>query len=344
MGNSSNKILVTGGTGFIGSHTVVALQEAGFEVVIADNLSNSNRDVLKGIEAISHKPVAFYEVDLCDREALDGVFQQEKNIHGVIHFAAYKAVGESVAKPLLYYKNNLLGMVHLLEMMQAHQVPHLIFSSSATVYGSPEQLPATETTPIQPALSPYGNTKQVCEEIIQDTIVSDADIQAIILRYFNPIGAHPSGHIGELPLGTPNNLMPFITQTAAGVRSSLKVFGKDYDTADGTAIRDYLHVVDLAEAHVLALHRMIKNQQDKACEIFNLGTGNGSSVMEVIESFERTTGESLAYEFADRRSGDVPRLYANPELAQAKLGWKPKYELDDMTRSAWMWEKKVRGL
>jgi len=337
-------ILVTGGTGFIGSHTVVALQEAGFTVIIADDLSNSSETALAGIERITGQKPSFYAVDVADSSSLQTVFENEPEIKAAIHFAASKAVGESVSDPLKYYRNNLLGMVSLLEQMLAHDVPHVIFSSSATVYGKAETFPVTEDTPTQPAMSPYGNTKQICEEIIRDTVHANAELSAAILRYFNPIGAHPSGHIGELPQGVPNNLMPFITQTAAGIRPMLKVFGEDYETPDGTAVRDYLHVVDLAIAHVKAVQRLIAREGDSRCEIFNLGTGKGSSVKEVIDSFERTSGLKLNYEIVDRRPGDVPMLFADPAKAEEKLKWKASFSLDDMTRTAWNWEKKVRNL
>ncbi|NJL14456.1 MAG: UDP-glucose 4-epimerase GalE [Microscillaceae bacterium] len=338
-----NKILVTGGLGYIGSHTTLALQAAGYEVVIVDNLSNSQADMLDRIAAISGIKPALAQFDLCEEAALDQFFAEHANLGGIIHFAAFKAVGESVAQPLNYYKNNLLSLMLLLEKMQKYAVPYLVFSSSCTVYGEPESLPVTEAAPVQKATSPYGNTKQISEEIIQDVLKAQPALQAIALRYFNPVGAHESGQIGELPLGVPNNLMPFITQTAIGLRSELKVFGHDYDTPDGTCIRDYIHVMDLAEAHVIALQRLMEKKNRANYEFFNLGTGQGSTVLEVIASFERTSGQKLNYQLTERRPGDVVKIYADTALANEVLGWKARRNLDEMTRSAWQWEQNYRG-
>lgn len=338
------KIVVTGGMGYIGAHTVVSLIDQGLNVTILDNLINSSIETLEGIQAITGVRPDFYEIDMSDRQGLHDFFKQHTDIDAVIHFAALKAVGESVQKPLAYYQNNLFALINLIEAMQENGVSNLVFSSSATVYGEPDSLPLTEQHEAKPALSPYGNTKKIGEEIIRDIALSTPGFKAISLRYFNPIGAHPSGHIGELPTGIPNNLMPFITQTAAGIRKELLVFGADYDTPDGTAIRDYIHVVDLAEAHLRTVERLLQQQQKSNFEIFNLGTGKGSSVLEVIRSFEKTSGQKLAYQIVDRRSGDVQAMYAATHLANQELGWAAKYTLDDMTASAWEWEKKVRGL
>jgi len=339
---TTKKVIVTGGAGYIGSHTVVELQQNGFEVFILDNLSNSNIKVLDGIEAITGIRPTFIQLDVCDKAALRSFLQKNPGISSIIHFAAFKAVGESVAKPLMYYRNNLLGLVNLLEEMIAFNIPNFIFSSSATVYGQPDVLPATESSPIQVANSPYGNTKQINEEILRDCVQANAGLHGIALRYFNPIGAHPSAMIGELPLGVPNNLMPFITQTAAGIHQELKVFGDDYNTPDGTAVRDYIHVVDLAKAHVVALERLSNQKNKERFEFFNLGTGHGFSVLEVIQSFEKTTGEKLNYKIVDRRPGDVEQIYASTELANKELGWNAELSLDDMTSSSWKWEKKIR--
>lgn len=332
------KVLITGGAGFIGSHTTVALQENGFDVIVLDDLSNSNPDVLNRVFQITGKKAHFYQVNVCDKEAVKEVFRSEENIDAIIHFAAFKAVGESVSNPLKYYRNNLLGMINLLEEMEVSGIENFIFSSSATVYGQPDVLPATESTPIQAANSPYGNTKQINEEILSDAIIAGKTLKGIALRYFNPIGAHPSGLIGELPIGTPNNLMPFITQTAIGKHAELKVFGGDYQTPDGTAIRDYIHVMDLARAHVTAMVRLIQNKNKKPFEVFNLGTGNGFSVLEVIRSFEKTAGMKLNYSIVERRQGDVEQIFASTDLANRELGWKAELDLDEMTRSAWQWE------
>lgn len=334
-------ILVTGGLGFIGSHTVVELMEQGFDVVIADNLSNSQPEVVDNIAQITGKKPAFEQINLTDTERTKQLFQTYKP-DGVIHFAAFKAVGESVQNPLKYYKNNLLSLINILEGMRENHTDYLVFSSSCTVYGQPEKLPVTEQTPIKPALSPYGNTKQVAEEIINDFLKvhqKEHNFQAISLRYFNPIGAHPSGLIGELPLGVPDNLMPYITQTAIGKRPQLKVFGNDYHTPDGTCIRDYLHVCDLAKAHIAALNYMRTHQTLEQAEVFNLGTGKGFSVLDVIHSFERTSGVKLNYEFAPKRAGDIEQIWADPTKANLQLGWKAELSLDDMTATAWKWEQ-----
>ncbi len=334
-----NKILVTGGTGYIGSHTSVELIESGYEVVIIDNLSNSKIEVLDGISTITGVRPAFYQFDICDMEALQKFFKEQSDIVAIIHFAASKAVGESVEKPLMYYRNNLVSLMNLLEMMGDKKVPNLVFSSSCTVYGQPDQLPVTEQSPIKPAESPYGNTKQISEEIIRDVVDAEPALHAIALRYFNPVGAHPSALIGELPLGIPNNLVPFITQTAAGIREELQVFGDDYDTPDGTAIRDYIHVVDLARAHVVAVARMIEGKQKHSFEIFNLGTGNGFSVLEVIRAFEKATGVKLKYHITGRRPGDIEKVWADTSFANRELGWKAERDLETMMASAWKWQQ-----
>lgn len=335
-------ILVTGGTGFIGSHTTVELQQAGYEVVIIDNLSNSNANVVDGIEKITGIRPAFEQVDLNDFAATEEVFKKYP-IKGIIHFAASKAVGESVQKPLLYYRNNLNSLMNVLELMTKYGSKGIIFSSSCTVYGQPtdENLPVTEEAPIQKALSPYGNTKQVNEEIIQDYIHSGAPIKSIILRYFNPIGAHPSSHIGELPNGVPMNLIPFVTQTAIGIRSQLKIFGNDYNTPDKTCVRDYIYVVDLAKAHVKAMTRVLDQDTD-AVEVFNIGTGHGYSTLEIVEGFERATGVKLPWEYAPRREGDIEAIWGNVDKANKVLGWSADTPLDDILLSAWNWQKKLR--
>ena len=338
------KILVTGGLGYIGSHTVVALSEAGYEVVIVDNLSNTRIEVLEGIESIIGRRPAFYELDLRNELQVVELFDKEPSIEGVIHFAASKAVGESVENPLLYYENNLSAFIYLLKQLVVKPKSHLIFSSSCTVYGQADVMPITEKAPIKVAESPYGNTKQIGEEILKDTVKVSSGLSAIALRYFNPIGAHASAKIGELPLGVPQNLVPFITQTAAGLRKELAVFGDDYPTPDGTCIRDYTHVVDLAEAHVAALTRLVKGESISDYEVFNLGTGKGSSVLEVIESFEKVSGSKLPYRIAGRREGDVIQAFADTEKANSVLGWKSKYSLDDALASAWAWERKLRNL
>ena len=337
------KILVTGGLGFIGSHTVVELQNEGFEVVIIDNLSNSSEDVLDGIEAITGKRPIFEKFDLRDKSDVQDFFGRHDDLEGVIHFAASKAVGESVEKPLLYYENNLGVLVYLLQELTKKDKANFIFSSSCTVYGQADKLPITEDAPVKPAESPYGNTKQIGEEIIRDTCIISPQLAAIALRYFNPIGAHPSVEIGELPLGVPQNLVPFITQTAVGLRKQLSVFGDDYPTDDGTCIRDYIHVVDVAKAHVVALQRLLNQQNQGNYEVFNLGTGTGSSVLEVIHSFERVSGEKLNYKVVERRPGDVIKAFADTTNANKILGWKAESSLDDSMKSAWDWELKVRG-
>ncbi len=336
-------ILVTGGTGFIGSHTTVELQEAGYEVVIVDNLSNSKADVIDGIEKITGIRPAFEQVDCCNMKALEEVFQKYPSIEGIIHFAASKAVGESVEKPLLYYRNNINSLINLLELMPKYQVKGIIFSSSCTVYGQPtkENLPVTENAPIQKALSPYGNTKQINEEIIHDYIHSGAPVKSIILRYFNPIGAHPSALIGELPNGVPMNLIPFVTQTAIGVREQLKIFGNDYNTPDGTCIRDYIYVVDLAKAHVKAMERVLDTDNDPI-EIFNIGTGKGVSTLEVVEGFEKATGVKVNWTYAPRREGDIEKVWGNVDKANSVLGWKADTPLDQVLASAWKWQEKLR--
>ena len=337
------KILVTGGTGFIGSHTTVELQQAGYDVVIVDNLSNSNAEVVDGIEQITGIKPAFEKVDCCDKQALEAVFAKYKDIKGIIHFAASKAVGESVEKPLLYYRNNTVSLLNLLELMPVYDVKGFIFSSSCTVYGQPtkEHLPVTEDAPIQEACSPYGNTKQINEEIIRDYIHSGAPIKSVILRYFNPIGAHPSALIGELPNGVPNNLIPFVTQTAMGIRQELKIFGNDYDTPDGTCIRDYIYVVDLAKAHVKAMQRVL-DMDTEPIEYFNVGTGRGVSTYEVVDKFEKATGVKVNWSYAPRREGDIEKVWANPDKANNVLGWKSETSLEDTLRSAWNWQLKLR--
>jgi UDP-glucose 4-epimerase len=337
------KILVTGGTGFIGSHTAVELQEQGFDVVIVDNLSNSTIEVLDNITKITGKRPVFEQFDLCDQSLTADFFRRHNDLAGIIHFAAYKAVGESVEKPLMYYRNNLQSLMNILEGMLANNINNLVFSSSCTVYGQPDELPVREDSPIKEAFSPYGNTKQISEEMIRDTLKANPQLQAIALRYFNPIGAHPSALIGELPLGIPNNLVPFITQTAIGKRPVLRVFGNDYNTPDGTAIRDYIHVVDLAQAHVVALNRMLDKKMKKNYEIFNLGTGNGLTVLEVIRSFEKVSGVKLNYVFVDRRPGDVEKVWADTTFANQELGWKAQRSVDEMTLSAWRWELRLAG-
>jgi UDP-glucose 4-epimerase len=334
------KILVTGGLGFIGSHTVVALQHKGFEVVVLDNLSNSSLKVLEGITNISSKTPEFEKLDLRDKLSLKDFFVMHHDIAGVIHFAASKAVGESVENPLLYYENNIAALTYLLQNLVNLPEQNIIFSSSCTVYGEAEKLPISEDAPVKKATSPYGNTKQIGEEIIRDTCKANDKLKAISLRYFNPIGAHPTAKIGELPLGTPQNLVPFITQTAIGKREQLSVFGRDYPTADGTCIRDYIHVMDLAEAHVFALERLLSSQAKDSYEVFNVGTGVGSSVLEVIKAFESASGENLNYKIVDRRPGDVTAAYAETSKANDVLGWKTKRNLEQALNDAWEWEKK----
>ena len=332
------KILVTGGTGYIGSHTVVELQQAGYEVVIIDNLSNSNIEVLDGIEKISGIRPVFVEADCTDINALRKLFAENPGIKGIINFAASKAVGESVEKPLLYYRNNLVTLLNLLELMPEFGVKGIVFSSSCTVYGEPDVNPIDETAPIKPATSPYGNTKQISEEIITDFIHSGAPVKSILLRYFNPVGAHPSALIGELPNGVPNNLIPYLTQTAAGIRKQLTVFGDDYDTPYGSCIRDFIDVVDLAKAHVIAMKRMLDNEDTDSVEIFNLGTGRGLSVLELIASFERATGVKVPYVIGERRAGDIEKIWAEPSKANKVLGWKAEIGIDETMRNAWAWQ------
>jgi UDP-glucose 4-epimerase len=336
------KILVTGGLGFIGSHTVVELQKEGFDVVAIDNLSNSSMEVLNGIERITGKKPIFENIDLRDKTEVQNFFAKHVDISGVIHFAASKAVGESVENPLLYYENNINSLVYILQELQNKPEAHFIFSSSCTVYGQAEKMPITEDAPIQTAMSPYGNTKQIGEEIIND-VSKVSNINAILLRYFNPIGAHESAEIGELPLGVPQNLVPFITQTAIGIREKLSVYGNNYPTPDGTAIRDYIHVVDLAKAHVVALKRLLNKQNTEKTETFNLGTGTGSSVLEVIHAFEKVSGKKLNYQIVGRREGDVIEAYANTEKANTILGWKTEASLEEALLSAWNWENKIRN-
>lgn len=330
------KILVTGGLGFIGSHTVVELQHEGFDVVIIDNLSNSTIDVLDKITSITNKKPVYHNIDLRDKIAVKTFFSNNA-IDGVIHFAASKAVGESVQMPLEYYENNISSLVYVLQEMRANNVTNFIFSSSCTVYGQADELPITENAPIKPAESPYGNTKQIGEEIIKDT-TKISDLKAIALRYFNPIGAHESAKIGELPIGVPQNLIPYVTQTAAGIRKELSVYGNDYPTPDGTAVRDYIHVVDLAKAHIIALKRLLNNQNKAQFEVFNLGTGKGNSVLEVIQTFEKVTGKKLNYKFVDKREGDITAAYADTTIANQELGWKAELTLEDALLSSWKWQ------
>lgn len=337
------KILVTGGTGYIGSHTTVELIQQGYEVIIADNLSNSFEWVIDRIEKITGVSPHFYHVDLTDVAATEKIFTDHSDISGVIHFAALKAVGESVNKPLLYYQNNLNSLMNILHLMEKYGCKHFVFSSSCTVYGQPSILPVKETSPILPALSPYGNTKQICEQII--TSQSEVTpMQSIILRYFNPIGAHSSSLIGELPIGIPNNLIPFITQTAIGKRERLNIFGNDYNTPDGTCIRDYIHVTDLAKAHIIALEHLMTQKNKEKIEIYNLGTGNGFSVLEVVNAFEKTTHVKLNYQFVPRREGDIEQIWADTTVANNKLGWKAALTIEDMVLSAWNWEKQLSEL
>jgi UDP-glucose 4-epimerase len=338
------QILVTGGTGYIGSHTVVELQQAGFEVVIIDNLSNSSLSVLDGIESITGIRPAFEQFDLIDEDKLDKFCKQYPKIEAIIHFAASKAVGESVEKPLLYYRNNLVSLMNLLTCQLKYGISNIVFSSSCTVYGQPDQLPVTELTPRKDAESPYGNTKRVNEDILKDTIAVNPQLKGIALRYFNPIGAHPSAAIGELPLGVPANLVPFITQTAAGLRDQIKVFGNDYNTPDGSAIRDYINVVDLAKAHVVAVERLVKNKNKARYEIFNLGTGTGVSVLEAIHAFEQASGLELNYKIVGRRAGDIEKIWADTSFANNELGWKAETGLVETMASAWKWEKRIRGI
>ncbi len=336
-------ILVTGGTGYIGSHTVVELIENGFETVIIDNLCNSKREVLDGIEAITGVKPHFENFDLCDLGRLRQCCKKYSGIKAIIHFAALKAVGESVELPLDYYHNNFESLINLLRVMGEFNIPNMVFSSSCTVYGQPDKLPVTEDSPVKKASSPYGNTKQVSEEIIQDAIAANRQIKAISLRYFNPIGAHPSARIGELPLGVPLNLIPYLTQAVIGIRPELRVFGNDYDTPDGTGIRDYIYVVDLAKAHVVALKRLLEGKNKNSYEVFNLGTGRGHSVMEIIKAFEKVTGEKVRYKIYPRRPGDIAAVYADTSLANRELGWKAETSLEQTLLTAWNWEKAIRN-
>ena len=337
------KVLVTGGLGYIGSHTVVELQNAGFEVVIIDNLSNSSMEVLDGIIEITGKIPLFEKIDLRQKSEVIQFFEKHQDISGIIHFAASKAVGESVENPLLYYENNLSTLIYLLQACNNYTIENFIFSSSCTVYGEPDKLPIDESAPIKKATSPYGNTKQISEEILNDSC-KVSNLKSIALRYFNPIGAHDSSKIGELPLGIPQNLVPFITQTAAGLRDQLSVFGDDYPTEDGSCIRDYIHVVDLAKAHVVALERLLKDRNSNQFETFNIGTGKGSSVLEVVNAFEKITQQKLNYKIVDRRVGDVISVYADTKKANEVLGWKAENSMEDSLLSSWNWEKKVRNI
>lgn len=336
------RILVTGGTGYIGSHTVVELQNAGYPVVIIDNLSNSNKDVLDGIERITGIRPDFVEADCTDIKALDKLFTDYSGIKGIINFAASKAVGESMHKPVLYYRNNLNTLLNLLDEMAIHDVKGIVFSSSCTVYGEPDVNPVTEQSPIKKATSPYGNTKQISEEIITDVINAGANFKSVILRYFNPVGAHPSAEIGELPNGVPQNLIPYLTQTAMGIRKELSVFGDDYNTPDGSCIRDYIDVVDLAKAHVLAVERMLEDKSPEKIEIFNLGTGNGLSVLQLINTFEEATGVKVPHKIVGRRAGDIEKVWADPSYANEVLGWTADTPIADTMRSAWAWQCKLR--
>lgn len=337
------KILVTGGTGYIGSHTIVTLQQQGYEVLIADNLSNSFEWIVDHIYKITGQKPIFYKLDLTDKERVNQLFKEHQDMVGVIHFAALKAVGESVKDPLFYYHNNINSLLNILSNMKQYQIPYLVFSSSCTVYGEPEKLPVTEQSPILPPMSPYGYTKQVSEQIIRDfTAISQT--KAVLLRYFNPIGAHESALIGELPIGVPTNLIPFITQTAIGIREKLNVFGDDYDTPDGTCIRDYIHVVDLAEAHLAALNRLESKESDWNVEVFNVGTGHGFSVMEIIQTFEKVTHQKLNYQIVGRREGDIAKIWADTSYSESLLNWKTKRTLDEMLLSAWNWQLKLKEL
>lgn len=336
------KILVTGGLGFIGSHTVVELLEQGFEVVIIDNLSNSTIEVLSGIKKITNKTPVFEPLDLKDKKQIENLFKKYQDIDGVIHFAASKAVGESMINPLMYYENNINSLVYLLQELQKKEHTYFIFSSSCTVYGQADKMPITEDDPIQEAMSPYGNTKRIGEEIIKD-VVKVTNINAVLLRYFNPIGAHDSTHLGELPLGIPQNLVPFITQTAAGLREELRVFGANYPTPDGTCIRDYIHVVDLAKAHVKALQYLLSAKDSHSVEVFNIGTGEGKSVLEVIHAFEKISNKKLPYRLVNRREGDATQAYADTTKANTVLGWKAELSLEQALDSAWRWEQKIRN-
>ncbi|MBR0502952.1 MAG: UDP-glucose 4-epimerase GalE [Paludibacteraceae bacterium] len=338
---AKDKILITGGTGYIGSHTVVELFNAGYEPIIIDNLSNSNIGVLDGIKAITGHTVIYENIDCKDYNSLERFLEKHPEIVAIAHFAASKSVSESVENPLLYYRNNIVSLLNLLQLMPKFNIKNIVFSSSCTVYGQPDKLPVTEESPIKPATSPYGSTKQMCETILQDYAFANKDINVILLRYFNPIGAHPSGEIGELPNGVPNNLLPYITQTAAGIRKELSVFGNDYNTPDGSCIRDYINVVDLAKAHVVALNRVIEGNNKKNIEIFNLGTGSGLSVLEIVTAFEKATGVKLPYKIVGRRPGDIEKVWADTSYANKELGWKATETLEDTLRSAWNWQQKL---
>jgi UDP-glucose 4-epimerase len=335
-------ILVTGGSGYIGSHTIVDLIENGFDVVSVDNNSRSNPAMLEGVEKITGKKVKNYKVDLCNFDDTFAIFQENEDIVGIIHFAAFKAVGESVEKPLMYFENNLNTLINLLKCVQEFKIPYFVFSSSCTVYGNPDKIPVTEETPPKPAESPYGYTKQMGEQIISE-FAKSAGTQCILLRYFNPVGAHPSIHIGEMPIGKPQNLVPGITQTAIGKLPKMIVYGNDYDTRDGSCIRDFIHVSDIAHAHTLAIQYLEADKSDTLCEVFNLGTGNGVTVLEAIQSFEKVSGVKLNYEIGPRRTGDVIAIYANNDLARTKLGWNPKFSLDEMMLTAWQWEQRLKA-
>lgn len=338
------KILVTGGAGYIGSHTVVELHNAGYEIIVADNLSNSSIEILDNLEKIIGIKPEFVKVDLANAVETDNFFNNHNSIKAIIHFAASKAVGESVEKPLMYYKNNINSLVNVLSNMEKHGIKNLVFSSSCTVYGQPDILPVVESTPRKPAESPYGNTKTICEDIIRDVCKAQSSTNAIALRYFNPIGAHPSSLIGELPNGVPSNLIPYLTQTAAGVRDCLSVFGDDYNTPDGTAIRDFINVVDLAQAHVIAIERLVNAKQDSNFEFFNIGTGEGYSVMQLINAFIKATKVKLNYKIVPRRAGDIEKIWADTTISSQKLGWKTKISLEDSLLSSWNWEKRLRGI
>lgn len=336
---NTKKILVTGGAGYIGAHTVVELMQAGYEPVIVDDLSKSDRTLLEGIEKITNKKPIFYQGDCCDRQFLQHVFRAEKNFECVMHFAAYKSVGESVAKPLEYYRNNLSSLIILLEVMQEFGVKNFIFSSSCTVYGQPDQIPVNETAPFKRAESPYGATKQMCERILEDAYITG--LRIISLRYFNPIGAHPTILMGELPIGVPNNLVPYITQSAIGKRAELTVFGNDYNTPDGSCLRDFIHVVDLALAHVKAMTHLTKRTENKIYDVFNVGTGIGVSVLELIDKFQKTTGVKLNYKIGPRRPGDIEKVYADPKKVNNELGWNSTFSIEEALLHAWEWEKKI---
>ena len=340
---NKSKILVTGGTGYIGSHTIVELQALGFEVIVIDSLKNSFAGVLNQVEKISGIKPTFYEFDLCDKSALDNFFYREPNIDAIIHFAALKAVGESVDNPLLYYKNNILSLINLLDAMIKFNLKNIVFSSSCTVYGQPDVLPVSEQSPMKKAESPYGQTKQMAEQILSD-VVKSAGINVIALRYFNPIGAHDSSLIGEFPIGAPNNLVPMITQTAMGIREKLMVFGDDYNTKDGSCVRDYIHVVDIAKAHVIAIERLLKKNNKSPFEVFNLGTGNGFTVLETIKTFEKVSNTKLNYEITSRRNGDVEKVFADTNLANKELGWKAERDLENMLLTAWNWQLNLKEL